>query len=387
MNRIIKRTGLRLIAVLLSCVGAGRLFADDESLVTWYKMDEIVQADSLRTIADASGNSRDLTLGDGCWLTNGIAGPGLHFDGTAEAWSSFASPELGNRTVSLLFWREKGNGPLLEGEDPTYPYLIDSLSTMKIHFSTVNDNTTTYVAVTALGNALGNFLRGQWNHLAWVYEETATEEENVVNGVCKFYRNGILAATSASYTLTNTASAETTFIGNRYNKTRPIYGVLDEVRVYNTALTDAQIKQEALRSMETGKTPRLLGRWTMEEVVATNSVRLMRDVTGNGYDLQLGDGCQLTNGVDGTSLNFNGAANAFSFFTNGPSVSSWAFVGWIRQDRASSPPVVSGNAYPRILQGPANLLMHFFQTGNSVAFQGYGHTASQTHAIKPDIGI
>lgn len=385
MNRNMKRTGLFLTVVLLSCVGAGRLFADDESLAAWYKMEEIVQSGGVRKMADASGSNRDLTLGDGCWLTNGIAGPALHFDGTANAWSTFSSPAMGSRTVSVMFRRKEGNGPLLEGAT-TYPYMITDLSKMNIHFATANDVNLVYVAGRPL-SGLGTFRRNQWNHMAWVYEETATEEPNVVNGTCKLYLNGILNGTSPTYTLTNTAAAGTAYLGNHSNKARPIYGELDEVKIYSVALTAEQVKQEALRSMETGKTPRLLGHWTMEEIVATNSVRLLRDVTGHGYDLQVGDGCQLADGVDGQALNLNGAANAFSFFTNGPSVSSWSFAGWVRQDRASSPPVISGNDYPRIFQGTGNFYMHFSQVNNVVTFMGYGHTSAQQHTIRPDNGI
>ena len=62
-----------LAAMLLASFGAAKLFAQDESLAAWYKMEEVVQSGSVRKVADASGNSRDLTLGAGCWLTNGIA--------------------------------------------------------------------------------------------------------------------------------------------------------------------------------------------------------------------------------------------------------------------------------------------------------------------------
>lgn len=376
-----------LAALVLPCLGTARLIADDDSLAAWYKMDAIVLDNGGRKIADASGNGRDLTLGSGCSLTNGVAGPGLSFDGSANAWATFPAPALGSRTVSLLFWREQGNGPLLEGQT-TYPYVIASLSTMNIHFYTTTDGCMAYVTGRPVALNGSSFARRQWNHLAWVYEQAETGTANVFNAVCKFYRNGTLIATSASYTLTNTAASGTAILGSSYDHTRPIFGVLDEVRVYGAALTDAQVKQEALRSMETGKTPRLLGRWTMEEFIETNSVRLVRDVTGSGYDLRIGNGCQLTNGVDGRALNFNGATNAFSFFTNGPAVSSWSFAGWVRQDRASETPVVAGNYYPRIFNGSAgNLMMHFSQANNGVTFQGYGHAASQACTIRPDSGI
>ena len=52
-----------MAAAFLSCLGAARLIAEDESLAAWYRMDEVVLANDLRKIADASGNGRDLTLG------------------------------------------------------------------------------------------------------------------------------------------------------------------------------------------------------------------------------------------------------------------------------------------------------------------------------------
>ncbi|MDA3923668.1 MAG: hypothetical protein PF904_03100 [Kiritimatiellae bacterium] len=347
-------------------------------------MDEVTQDGK---IPDATTNNIDLTLGSGCWLTNGIAGSALHFNGTADAWSSFFGPAMGSRTVSLLFRREEENGPLYEGKPDTYPYIIAELSTMRIHFATANDINLVYVAGRPL-SGLGNFPRGQWNHMAWVYEEAATGEPNVVNGNCKLYLNGILNSTSPTYTLTNTAAAGTAYLGNHINKSRPIYGELDEVKIYSTALTEEQVMLEALRGMETGKTPRLLGHWTMEEIIETNSTRLIRDLSGNNYDLQLDDGCQLTNGIDGMALNYDGTTNASAYFADGPKVSSWSFAGWVRQDRASETPVIEGNHYPRILvSSPGGLMMHLKDDNNYMTFQNYGSTSAQNHLVRPDTGV
>lgn len=59
MNRSMKRRGLFLATIWLSCVGASRVSADDEALVAWYKMDEVTQSGGVRKIADASGNNRE----------------------------------------------------------------------------------------------------------------------------------------------------------------------------------------------------------------------------------------------------------------------------------------------------------------------------------------
>lgn len=366
-----------LLAVLFDAL---QTRADEPATLAWYAMDEIIQESGARRITDASGNGRNLTLGDGCWLTNGIAGPGLFFDGTADAWSSFAGPAMGSRTVSMLFRREHGNGPLLEGQS-TYPYIIDTFSTMRIHFATANDSVTVYVTSQPMSS--GSFSRGIWHHLAWVYEQTETAEPNVYNGTLKAYCDGILISSPAPLTLTNTASAGTAYLGNHSNKTRPVHGCIDEVRIYDGALTDAQVKQEALRSMETGRSVRLLGHWDMESLTETNGVLVMRDLTGNGLDLEVGDGCRITNGVFGSAMNFGGNTNSYSFFNNCPVVSSWSFAGWIRQDPASATPLIAGNFYPRILNGyGVNPMWHMGSTGDKLTFNGYGHPVSQQQTLR-----
>ncbi len=150
-----KGFGLRMnvitMTVGLAAGCAARLAADDAEPIAWYKMDAITQSGGARRIADTSGNNRELALGEGCWLTNGVAEPGLWFDGTAAAWSSFACPALGSRTVSMLFRREQGNGPIYEGQPVTYPYIFCDASTMRVHFDTGNNNTTVYVTSRAIG--------------------------------------------------------------------------------------------------------------------------------------------------------------------------------------------------------------------------------------------
>ena len=341
----------------------------EDNLIAWWTMDEVVEDGGAFKIADSSTNNLDLTLNSGCWLTNGIAGPALHFNGTSDAWATFAGPALGSRTVSLLFRREEENGPIYPDGVSTWPYILTDLSTMRIHIATAADSCLVYVANKDM-DGLGNFKRNQWNHMAWVYEETPTGVPNVVSANTKLYLNGILNGTSPTLTLTNTSATSTTYLGNHSNKVRPIFGELDEVRIYSAALTDEQVKQEALRAMETGKTPRLIGHWTMEEIVETNSARLVRDQSGNDYDLLLDDGCQLTNGIDGMALSYNGTQDAGAYFSNGSALSSWSLAVWIRMDMATEPEIVASNYYPRIIQGTDGLMVHLRSNNNSLTYHG-----------------
>jgi len=114
----------------------------------------------------------------------------------------------------------------------------------------------------------------------------------------------------------------------------------------------------------------------------------VRDLSGNGYDLELDTGCQLTTGLDGMALSYDGTQDASAFFVNQSAVSSWSFAGWIRQDRASENPIVDGNHYPRIFQSSAGgLMIHLSDLNNGLTYQGFGHSGSQQHYIRPDNGI
>ena len=355
----------------------------EDNLEAWWTMDEV---DQNGKIADATTNGLDLTLGSGCWITNGITGPALHFNGTADAWSNFSGPAMGSRTVSLLFRRDVENGPIYPQGVSTWPYIITALSTMNIHLATANDSNLVYVKGRPM-SGLGSIIRGQWNHLAWVYEETPTGEPDVVTANSKLYVNGVLNGTSPTLTITNTSATGTTYLGNHSNKSRPIYGELDEVKIYSAALTEAEVMQEALRARETNKIPQLLGHWIMEEIEDVNGLSVVRDVSGNGYDLQLDTGCKLTNGVDGSALYFDGTQDASANFTNYSAISSWSFASWVRLDRASAVPIVSGNYYPRIMQGSYSLMVHLRYDTDYMTFQSFGHTGSQNKLVQPDNGV
>ena len=232
-----KRKAVCVCACLLL---AGIACADDPAPIVWFTMDEVAEAGGVRKIADASGNGRDLTLGGGCWLTNGTGRAStLFFNGTTAAFGTFASPKMDSRTVSMLFRKELDNGPQYEPGTNTYPYILSALSKqMRIHTGTIPNATTGYdiysvYAMSESSNPIINgqpmMLRAEWHHLAWTYEQTPTENESVPNevtAVCRFYRDGFLVLTSSVRTYTNTSVAATAMLGNEEGtaRGRPIHG-------------------------------------------------------------------------------------------------------------------------------------------------------------------
>ena len=78
----------------------------------------------------------------------------------------------------------------------------------------------------------------QFNHLAMSMDST---------GVVKLFINGTLNATSASGQTLGTNALYKLTIGNQMDGTQPMGGHLDDVRLYNRNLTDAEIRLLSVR--------------------------------------------------------------------------------------------------------------------------------------------
>ena len=72
---------------------------------------------------------------------------------------------------------------------------------------------------------------GQWTHFAAVYD-----------GVdIRIYKNGILIGTPAPKTDTIDSSSRSVFIGHREGEERFFDGLIDEVKIYDRALSATEI--------------------------------------------------------------------------------------------------------------------------------------------------
>jgi len=81
----------------------------------------------------------------------------------------------------------------------------------------------------------GNMLVGQWQHIVGVYSKTT--------GVANLYINGVLIA-SGSWTSPIVTSFNKLYIGQAPGIAAPVFlnGLIDDVRIYNRALSAAEIK-------------------------------------------------------------------------------------------------------------------------------------------------
>ncbi len=357
--------------------------ADDVVPIIWYKMDAVVESDGQRTIEDATGNGHTLTLGSGCYLTNGLAGPALWYDGTSNAFGRVSGVALSSRTISFLFWREVENGPIYQSElyeygaKTTWPYVFEGLSGQRCHLDTSkgSSSATYYLDGVKSWSRNGVATRGKWQHIVYVYEQQPMEDDSgSFSGSLSIYVDGVLLEAKSFDSLTDTSWASTIILGNSSTKLRPIFGALDEVRVYDTALTAEEVTREALRVYK-DSTPRLMAHWRMDKIEETDAgEQRVVEASGNGSDLVLGTGCSLVDdGVVGKGLRFDGSLAAYALVENVSAnftqIADWTFSGWVRQhlDSRSVFEVGHTNLYPRIFEG-SDALFHFNNP------QGFGYT-------------
>ncbi len=193
--------------------------ADSIQPVAWWQLNEGTGS----TAFDYSGNGHNGTVNSGVsWTANGFSGNGAFFDGTnggnITISSSFKLTANWTATMWVNRWGAKDSSVLLGGS-------TDALK-LEQHAHT---NHVGYTIYGKTDNPLGYATpQNTWTHLAFV--ETSA-------GV-SLYVNGVL---NSSFATTSGVDATTIGFGLPAATTDYLDATLDDVRVYNQALTAAQI--------------------------------------------------------------------------------------------------------------------------------------------------
>lgn len=197
-------------------------------LVGWWRFDE-----GSGTVAkDSGGNGNDGTVYGATWV-DGKYGNASSFDGVndyVKVDNNAALQITGNLTIA--FWVN-----IVSLSADMVPvdkhwggeYFVKLLATGALQF-----------AHGAPGNAeeltilpAGSITAGSWIHIAVVRNTSTTQ--------LTAYKNGV-AGSPVSYTKTPTASTQDVYIGMEDAAYNPFYGAIDEVRIYNRALSQDEIQ-------------------------------------------------------------------------------------------------------------------------------------------------
>ena len=225
---------LRIVAYLIvaliamGALGFGAVPAHAAAgLTAGYAFDESTGT----TSTDASGNGRTATLTNGPTWTPGVYGQALSFDGTNDYVSIPATLDVAALPFTLSLWVAPANytdyGTLIakrttyNAANMRFGLLLDQ-GTGRVRLqSNISDLTFTYSPPLS-----------SWTHLAIVFN----------TGNTQLYVNGVLQQSLGALTLGSGATAQMR-LGNAPDGPDQYAGKLDEVRVYNRALSASEITQ------------------------------------------------------------------------------------------------------------------------------------------------
>ncbi|MDO8619660.1 MAG: DUF2341 domain-containing protein [Candidatus Daviesbacteria bacterium] len=231
-------------------------------LVGYWKMDE-----SSGNAADSSGNSNT-----GTWNGTGAShysagkfGNGGGFNGTDDYATGTLSSSLQPTRITIsLWWQAQSTGSNqyiidTNGDNSNYGYTIQTNANITGYYVTLGG-----VASDQLTNY--TFTAGNWYHFIATYDGSS---------IITYINGARQSSFSISSSPNITYSGGAFNIGRNNNNSYFIKGILDEIRVYNRALSPKEVSD--LYNWAPGP----VGYWRMDDKVAGAS-KTITDVSGNG---------------------------------------------------------------------------------------------------------
>jgi RHS repeat-associated protein len=186
------------------------------------------------SVADGSGSGNNGTITGASWTTSGHDGKALSFDGVDDRVRVPHAASLAQAgAVTLESWVNPSAFPgsglpaTLIRKDDQYQLLINSVGAVKFRIWKNPGGQQ------ELASPNGVVPVGQWHHVAATWD----------GATFKIYVDGVERA-SAALTGTPETSTDALYLGASYGSADWFNGRLDEVRVYNRALTPAEIQAD-----------------------------------------------------------------------------------------------------------------------------------------------
>jgi len=264
------------------------------TLAAYWKLDE---PRGVAAFADASGNGNTGTCGATC-PTMGVAGAvrtAASFNGINSQITVPDSPSLRLNQFTIVLWAyptqmKSDFQPLVVKEDSTgnnrnYGLFILPNS-MQVRYTLWGSNCATPFP----GNSVGRLPLNTWTQIAFSFD----------GAVEKFYMNGVLDSSNAASPSSLCQAAFPVKIGMETSAFQPFKGTLDDIQIYNQALTAPEVSN--LYSP-------LVAHWKLDEPSGATS---FADSSGNGNTGTCSVGaCPAMGflGKVGTGASFNGTTS------------------------------------------------------------------------------
>ena len=190
------------------------------------------------TATDVSGNANTGTLMGGPTWTIGRYSNGLNFDGVDDYLNVGDQSSLeGMNNLSVSLWVHFNSLPSdksysLLGKEGVYRFVVSDNGTVDFVLGT--DNNSWYSSGTIASSEAGGVTTSGWYHLVGVYD--GSRVKLYINGkllsVSSLTISGALVTNTTAFTIANQMAANTAFSSV----------LIDDVRVYNSALSDSNIQ-------------------------------------------------------------------------------------------------------------------------------------------------
>jgi hypothetical protein len=299
-----------LVVVVFLAAASSR--AGTPGLVAHWKFDE----GSGTSASDSSGNGHTATLVGGASFVSGRQGNAVSFDGNDDrvVVPHAADLDFGNGSFTVLLWFKTSEVSqrylMAKNYSPSQPFWGIAVCGPGVEQGVngyVHDGSKTSQAPDKL-----NYADGQWHYLAFVRDRGALQLRLHMDGA------RVTTAADASGSVANTAAL---LIGDIATPGYKYRGLIDDVKLFNRALSPAEIEQESLPDLlisSISYTPGTYAPGSVLMVTGTESnystvdvnnfylqARLSKDTTwGNSDDVVVWDFMEtqwLDGGEDSTS--------------------------------------------------------------------------------------
>jgi hypothetical protein len=277
------------------------------------------------TWLDKSGNNNDGTLNGDAYINSN----GANFDGSGDYTKGAASSGVGNGPYTVGAWIY-GVSPLYNvtqaiisqrNASGRYPFLLGVEPEQGKNTITLVgwDGTATYSADSGITPSASN-----WYYVVGTYD--GTNLNIYINGE---FKNSVSTSGHSDW-----SNSDAVTIGAREMSSSRLYldGIVDNVQIYNTALTSTQITA-LYNAGRTGNIPSTIDRSNLKlwmSYIFSGIPGLWYDVSGNGNDLTLNGDAY----VNSSGINLDGTGDYAEKSTPGGVVtasgSPFALSAWIK---------------------------------------------------------
>jgi hypothetical protein len=292
-----------------------------DGLVGYWKMDESSWNGTTGEVKDASGSNNNGTAVGGVTTGAGKFGSGGSFDGSNDYVSLPSSSNLtfGTGPFSVTIWY-KTNAPTLTnvlmslgGSNTPYGVLAFSSGYKLVYYANG-------YRISEAGTADTDV----WNFATLVGSGGADGSRNI-----KLYRNG--AQVGNTYTADYNFTAQPFLIGvNQSSFAEVMHGSIDETRIYNRALSPAEIKKLY------DWAPAPIAHWKLDEKAGTSA----NDSSGNNNTGTLTNGPTWTQGKIGEAVKFDGTNDEITTTTQYTNPQDFTVSAWFKTSSASGKKIV-----------------------------------------------